>query len=419
MLQILPGGFITEQKAYLIFSFLLALFACYLIVKKYSNKISDRIIFTSLLLFSSVQVLILRVSLADIQFMAWWILALVFLDNFIQTKKEKYVALFLIPASLIPLTRYAGITVTLILSGLLVIYSIINYKSKKFSINFIILAAIFTLIPISLYLFRNFILNHALFGYYDPQYAGVNILNIALARIKLILNDILLPLSVMILLGTRITWRKEYLTRIILFSFPILIYLSMIIIQQSRFRILEFIPSRYTSPFYPIILLVGLLIGSWLSSKFAIIKRVPKVGILLITLLSLGMIYYSAIKYFVSEFGFASYRIPETEYSYDIQKFCNFIPNKKRYLFLQYDSRNWVTQSLYYFCKPITWITMTSNKVTLPKESVIFSPYELSERGLKKVKTYHGIKDINLYLVESETELDIKKEVAKLESILQ
>lgn len=419
LLQFLPGGYITEQKFYLIFFFLLTLFSCYFLVKEYSNNLLNRIIHTSLIMFSSLQVLLFRVSLADILFMAGWILSLLFLNYFIQTKKEKYVALFLIPASLIPLTRYAGLTVTLTLSALLVIFSIINLRTKKYSIYFIILAAIFTLIPISLYLFRNLIATHLIFGYYDPQFEGTNRLYILLDRIKLILNDISLPFLIMALFGTKIAWKKDYLSKIIIFIVPILIYLSVIIIQQFRYRVTEFIPSRYTSPFYPILLLVALLVGSWLSSKFSVIKKIPKVGIFLITFLFFITIYYSSINYFTSELGLSSYRMPEAEYSYDVQKLCNLLPNKKRYLFLQYDSRNWVAQATYYFCQPIERIAMTEEKISLPKDSVIISPYELTISGIKKIKTHHGRKDINLYLVESEAELNIKKEVAKLYSILQ
>lgn len=419
LIQILPGGFITEQKAYLMLFLLLNFLACYLLVKKYGNNLSNRIIITSLILFSSTQVLLLRISLADIQFMAWWILAVYFLDKFIQTREEKYVGLYLIPASLIPLTRYAGIPVTLILSTLLIVFSIINYKTKKYSFGFIILAAIFTLIPISLYLFRNFLLTHSLFGYYDPQFEGVNQFNIILERAKLMINDILLPFIILILLGTKVRWQGKYFSQIFLYSFPILIYLSVIVIQQFKYRVTEFVPSRYTSPFYPLLLVVGLLIGSWLSAKFLLLKKIPNLSILIIILLFFSTIYYSSIRHIISEFRSSSYQIPNAEYSYYIQSFCNFSQDKQRYLFLQYDSRNWVAQSLYYFCKPITWVRMSDEKITLPKDSLIFSPYRLDKASLKKVKTHHGQNDINLYLVESITELNIKEELAKLSSVLQ
>lgn len=419
LLQFLPGGFIAEQKAYLLIFFFVNLFACYFLVKRYSNSFAERVIVTSLILFSSSQILLLRVSLADVQFMATWILALVFLDYFIQTKKEKYVALFIIPAGLIPLTRYAGIIVTLSLSCFLFIFSIINHKVRKFSIYFIASAVIFTLIPISFYLFRNFVLTRELTGFYDPQFESVKLSGIFLDRVELIINDIALPFLVALIFGTRIVWRKDYSIRIILFSFSILTYLSVIIIQQLRYRVTEFIPSRYNSPFYPVLMLIGLLIGSWLAAKYINFKRIPKIFVLLLTLFFFGLIYNTSLNQFISELGFSSYRIPEAAYSNDIQQFCNTLPDKKRYLFLQYDSRNWVAQSLYFFCRPIDWITMTSEKVTLPKDSLIFSPYELTITGLKKIKTYYGRKNINLYLVELDTELNIKKEITKLSSILE
>lgn len=419
LLQFLPGGYITEQKFYLILFFLITLFSCYFLVKEYFNTISDRIIATSLITFSSLQVLLFLVSLADGQFMAGWILALLFLNYFIQTKKERYVALFLIPASLIPLTRYAGLTVTITLSTLLVISSMINLKTKKYSIFFIILAAIFTLIPISFYLFRNFIATNLIFGYYDPQYEGVSWLNILLDRIKLIISDIWIPFLIITLFGTRITWKKNYLSRIILFMIPILIYLSVVIIQQYRFRVTEFIPSRYTSPFYPILFLICLLFGSWLSSKFPLIKKIPKTAILIFTLFFFMSLYNSSISYLTLDISPSSYRMPGAEYSYDVQKFCNIIPDKKRYLFLQYDSRNWVAQGIYYFCQPIDRINMTEEKISLPKDSLIISPYEITLSGTKKIKTHYGQKNINLYLIESETELNIKEEIAKLHSILE
>lgn len=422
LLQILPGGFITEQKSYLIIFFLLILSACFLLVKDYYNNFSNRLVLTSLILFSSLQVLILRVSLADIQFMAGWLWAVFFLDKFLTTKQEKYAALYIIPASLIPLTRYAGFIVTLVLSCILLIFSLVNYRTKKFSIYFIILAFFFTLLPFAFYLFRNFMIYHELFGYYDPQFAGITLQSILLPRIELIIRDIALPFLVTLILGTKIIWRRNYISKILLYSIPIVIYMILIVTQQLKYRVTEFIPSRYTSPFYPILLLVGLFAGSWLASKFNMIKKIPNIIILLITFLFFSVIYYSSLKYFITELGFSNYRIPEAQYSYDLQSFCN--TDKKKFLFLQYDSRHWVAHSLYYFCRPITWITMTSDKITLPKDSVVFSPYELTLPQLKKIKTYHffNIEDkvnINLYLTLSSTELNIKKELAKLNSILE
>ena len=67
---------------------------------------------------------------------------------------------------------------------------------------------------------------------------------------------------------------------------------------------------------------------------------------------------------------------------------------------------------------------MKAEKITLLKGSVIFSPYELNEPKLKKVvsfqpKNVSGEKYINLYSAESNLELNIKDELAKLDNPLQ
>ena len=423
-LRFLPFSFITQHHIYLIVSTLLSVLITYLIVKKITSIKKWHLVLVSLFLFTGSQSLLFLAALSEPLFIFFWLAAIYTTERFLSTKKERYLLLFIIFAGLIPITRYIGIFVVASLEIVIILFTYFTKKEKKYSIPLVLTSLILAWVPILITMIRNHLIAQSFFGHFDRQFQPMfTVLSGMLGDFSHTLisgRDLILILLIGPIIGTQIKWNKSIKNFIILSSLSITIYYLNLIVILTNYRNEQAIPFRYFAAAYPILMLLTLSLGS------LFIRRFPKFQKFVILSLIIAVLVFASelttsINRFISEVKSNQSVITGgnnihagAEHSADIRRFCRG-KTKNKFLLLQESSRNWIAQSLNFYCQPIEMVSMKESSFKFPKGSLIYSPYKITNLHIEAVETYKGVKEVILYRTKNQTVLDINEITKKLQ----
>lgn len=412
-LRFLPFSIISQHQIYVILISLLSIFATYLISRRIIELKIWQIVIIALSLFTGVQAFLFTTALSEPLLIFTWLAAIFSLERFVSTQKERFLLLYILFGSLIPISRYLGIGVLLGLNIALLFYLFVSWKSKKYSISLVITSVIFTWIPIGIYFLRSYILSRNLTSgirlLIDPNlrrfdYAFMSFIpNIFLDNWPLLIAGIIL--------GTQFKWSRTIKYFLILFVFSIGSYYVGYAFSLTKFRAADVFHSRYISVAYPAIILCAVCVGSFLGSKILKFSNFFLIS-LTILIFILGNQLMLSVGRYKQEINSSQSIVQGVEYSADIRKLClgNTI---NKYLFLQESSLNWIGQSLGFYCQPISIIPFDAEIFELPKDAYLFTPYKLAIPNLKPYIFYSGDQEMRVYKTLNKTTLNIKGELKR------
>lgn len=412
--RFLPVSFITQHHLYLILSNILSTIAAYLIAKQITTIKKWQIIMLSSLFIGSQAVLFLT-ALSEPLFIFMWLSAMLTVERFISTKKERYLLLFTLIAALMPITRYIGIVVVANLEFIVLIFTYLTWKQKKYSPSLVLAVLTLTWVPITMTVIRNQLIAHSFFGHFDNQFLPMlTMMKAFLTNFSIYIisyRDIILVLTGL-LIGAQIKWNKHLKNFTIMCGTSSIVYYLDLIIILSKYRNESALPFRYYAVGYPILILLSIGLGSLLVDKFPRLTKITTIS-LIVAAIALGNELSISANRLNAEIkspqsvirGENSGSSAGAEHSADIRRFCRGkTPNK--YLLIQESSRNWVAQSLNFYCQPINIIPMKEASFQLSKGSLVYTPYKLNIPQLEVVDIYQGTKEVFLYKANDKITLD-------------
>lgn len=421
LLRFLPVSIITQHQIYVILSTLLCVIAAFLIVRIITPIKKLQLVLISLLFFTGSQILMFKLALAEPLFIFFWILTIFAVERFISTRKESFLLLFMFTAGLIPIVKLQGISVLISTELIIAIFTILTYRQKKYSVILVLTCLLIAWLPIFTSSVMNYVLHQSFFGYFDPQ-TDLNGRKLSY-QLMFILSEVsknsaLLLLSGLII-GTQIKWSKHLKYFAILAGSTAFVYYLFVAIGMTKISANEALHLRYLLPAYPELILVSVYLGSVIAYKYPKILDKISFGLIFVVLF-LGYNLLLSVKQLNLEIkspqSFLAGWAEGTgaEHSADIRRFCRG-KTENKYLLLKDSSRNWVAQSLGYYCIPIEKIQM-ENKETFdfPKDSLIFTPYKLNSPKFRVLDLYKGAKQVFLYKTEEPATLDMKQVLKEL-----
>lgn len=123
------------------------------------------VLFTIALLFSNQIIQMALMALSELLFIAFVLLYLICLDSYSKTNQSKYIIYLSIIVVLSALTRYIGII--LIPAGIISIW-LVNENTYKQKISHLITFSVLSILPVIIWLIRNYILSNSFFGFRFP-----------------------------------------------------------------------------------------------------------------------------------------------------------------------------------------------------------------------------------------------------------
>lgn len=413
LLKGLPISFISQHHVYVFALSILSLGITYLITSKITESKILRIILVALILFSGTHQFLLNVAISEPMFIFFWLLTLFSIERFMSTMRERYILLFLAAAWGMTITRYSGLSILASLIAVILIFAFYTYKQKKYSLSLIFITIIFVWVPIGVYLLRNKIMGPLLFGLHDRQFDYVTLADI----FRLLLPDLFLDLTLLLVIcffiGLKITWNKSVKYYLFLSGVSGLTYVFFLFYGLLTYRFQSGFHSRLSAISYPELILATLCLGSFLSFKFPRLKKLAFIGFIAGLILTVFQSHI-ILQRLILDHNNEKSAVSGTEYSQDIRGIClGKRPNK--FLLLQDTSRNWVGQSLHFYCQPIKTVDVKSLPYTFPKDSLIYSGYELNNSKLYLEKFYQGEKKIYIYKTLSEVKLEKTGKLNNLE----
>lgn len=415
-LSALPFSIISQNQIYVFLISVLNVLIVYLITKNITESVVLRIAIISLSLFSGIQSLLFLSAIAEPMFIFFWLSTIYLIERFLEVKQERYIFLLIGAMSMVTLSRYAGIWVNLTLMFILLLFVFFDRK-RKYSAKFIIVSMILAWMPIIIYLVKNALTDVSIFGHYDLQFKDRTVSMISTDLFKKLIEDLKIPLTAGLLIGTLTAWSRQIRNILILSLTSSLVYLVGLVASQTKYRVYEHFPSRLSSVAYPEALLATVAIGSFLFWKYPKIKTISTI-ILIPIILFFG--YQSSISFqrLNMELKTNHMWIPEIENSQDIRRLCRG-KTKNKYLFIQESSRNWVGQSLKFYCLPIDKIPLDRPLMKIPQNALIDTPYKLTIPNLKTEEVYGNEYRIYVYQTETPIEFNIQEELSKRVSKLE
>lgn len=414
--RFLPISFISQHHLYVFTFTALSTIMAYIIAGKMTPARKWQIILVSLLLFTGSQSLLFLTALSEPLFIFLWLGAIFSIERFMSVKKERYLLLFILFASLMPITRYIGFFVVLSMEIVVIFFAFFVRKEKKFSLSLLLTSLILVWVPILMTMIRNHLLAQSFFGHFDRQFQPMlEVLGGLLGDFSnhlISYRDLILILILSPIIGVQIKWSKPLKNIFILSSISSLLYYLNLIIILTNYRNEQALPFRYFAVGYPILILTTVCLGSFLRYKFPKVQKLSTAG-LIIAILIFGRELTFSLNRFFSETkspqsvitGGANIHAG-AEHSSDIRRFCRGkTPNK--FLLIQESSRNWVAQSLNFYCLPIEVIPTKQESFKLPKGSLIYSPYKITNSKIVIIEVYKGVKQVILYESTDEVLLDI------------
>lgn len=414
-LSALPFSIISQNQIYVFLISVLNVFIVYLIARNITQSVVIRVAIIALSLFSGIHSLLFLSAIAEPLFVFFWLATIYLLVRFIEIKQEYYIFLLIGSMSMLPLSRYSGIWLNLSFMFILLLFIFFD-RARKYSVKFIIVSLVLTCVPIVIYLIRNLLTDVSPFGKYDLQFKSVTIDVISTELLKKLVSDLKIPLTGGLVIGTLITWSKKMQNILILCCVSSLAYLTGLVMSQIKYRVYEHFPSRLSAVSYPALLLTAVAIGSFLAWKFPKIKRAYNFVLVLIIIFFGYQIFISAQR-LDTESKTKYMWIPEIENSKDIRRVCRG-NIKNKYLFIQDSSRNWVGQSLRFYCLPIEKIPLNMPSVKLPQDALIYTPYKLTIPKLKEEEVYGNEYRIYVYRTEVSIDFNIQQELKRRNNAL-
>lgn len=415
-LSALPFSIISQNQIYIFLISILNVFIVYLIAKNITHSVVFKIAIIALSLFSGIQSLLFLSAIAEPLFVFFWLTTIYLLARFIEIKQEYYIFFLIGSMSMLPISRYSGIWLNLSFMFILILFIFFD-RTRKYSVKFIIASLVLIWVPIVIYLIKNILTDVSLFGRYDLQFKNVTVNVISTELLKKLVADLNIPLTGGLLLGTLIAWSKKMQNILILSLTSSLVYFIGLVMSQTKYRVYEHFPSRLSAVSYPEVILSAVAIGSFLTWKFPKIKRVYIFVLVLISIFFGYQIFISAQR-LDKELKTKYMWIPEIENSQDIRRLCRG-KTKNKYLFIQDSSRNWVGQSLRFYCLPIDKISLNTPEVKLPQNALIYTPYKLTIPKLKEEEVYGNEYRIYVYRTEAPIDFNTKEELSKRVSKLE
>lgn len=417
LLRILPINFVSQQHVFVFLTLLANIFIAWLIIKNITKSKVFKVILIGLLLFGSIHILLYQVSTSESLFMFVWLLTIYSLERFMTTQKERYILLFILSGSALTMVRYAGIWVLLGFMPTILLYLYQSRHKRNYSLSLILVTVISVWIPIIIYMLRNWILSNTFYGVWDKQFVGVTITSIFNTLLEKMLTDTTVMFISGLFIGTKIVWNERIKHLLYICSFSVIIYFVTLVWTQTNIRMYDAFGSRYLGVSYPTLMLLAITLGSLLHDKFPVFKRVHLIAPIIIAIIFGNQIYSLADRVWRQSKSDNSV-IAGVEYSQNIRKFCRK-KQKDKYLFIQGTSRNWVGQSLRYYCQPITNISsLNTSPYLLPQGVLLYTPYEFTDPGVIKIETYNGEKKVFIYRTEKEVNLDVQKKIKELNNHL-
>lgn len=418
MFRFVSPNYVLQQKAYVLFFLSLNFIFYFLLIKNICLKNGLTFIITIFCIFFGLQSALFHAALSEIIFMAFWPAALLFIYRYLITNDEKYLFLFLFPGSLLALSRYLGIPVLFSLCAILFIYIFILNKNKIKSKYLALTVITLVWMPILFYLFKNNLQGNSFLGFRDEWVTAPLFERLISGMIIKTIKECYLWMLLAIMIGSIVKWNRHVRILLIITSISLFGYYFGAAFGHHIYRVAEAFPSRYTAVSFPILLICMVMLGAFISSKIFLIKY--KQYLLIIVLISSLYVAYKSYSDFRLELNTKNSLMEEVMFSKDIQRFCNVKTKEKRYLLIQASSRNWIGQSLAYFCKPIDLIPETASVFTIPKGSYLYTPYDLDDKAFEKVVNYsmpEVKKIVYKYLVKHNIEIPVKAMFLKLKLI--
>lgn len=415
-LSALPFSIISQNQIYVFLLSVLNVFIVYLIARNITKSLVLKITIVALSLFSGIQSLLFLSALSEPIFVFLWLATIYLLMRFFEIKKENYIFLLIGTMSMLPISRYVGIWLNLSFMFILLLFVFSDHK-RRYSVKFIIVSLILAWVPIFTYLIKNKLTDVSIFGLLDIQLNNITINDAFIRILKTSFEDLKIPFIGGLLIGTLITWCKKMRNVLIISLTPSLIYFMGLAISQTKYLKDEHFPSRFSSVSYPELLLAAVAIGSFLSWKYPSIKKVNTFIVSLVIIFFGYQISISAQR-LNTELQSKYMWIPYIENSQDLRRLCRG-KTKNKYLFIQDSSRNWVGQSLRFYCQPIEKISLQVPSFKLPQNSLLYTPYQLTILGLNEEEVYGNKYKIYVYRTEIAVDFNVKEQLSKRKSILE
>lgn len=194
----------------------------------------------------------------------------------------------------------------------------------------------------------------------------------------------------------------------------------MLAFSIMKYSLYENFPSRYVSVTYPLLLLIFVGLGSFVSRYIPKIinntfyKAVRYLVIVVFLIFQICFCFVDIKRVIVSEYNLNE----EPKYSGVIRRLCNRYLNRERYIYVK-ENIQWIAQSLKYYCLPAVIVPVDRAYFDIPKNSVIITPYLMDDSRLinvtldqkPKTKVFYesaGKKPLYTYLNDLDYRLTIK-----------
>lgn len=412
ILRVLPFNYLWQHHIYVFGIFTISLGVLFLLVSRLSNSNIYKTIIITLVLLSGVQGFIFHTALSDPLFVFFWLSCLLFITCFFETQKERYLLCFSVSAIGLTLSRYSGISILFVLMIMIFIFAIKNFTGKKFSFSLLFLIFVNVWAPISIYLLRNIITDHRIFGLHDKQFPYVTSAEVGYRLFSTIIQDVGVLLIICLLIGAKLKWNRSLKIVTLLSGVSSLFYILFLYFGFLNYRIQDGFRSRLAGISYPELLIGAFGLGAYISYKFPYFRKFVLAG-LIIGILFLGRQGAIQLNNIFKESETSSSQILGTEYSQDIKSLCDQGESSK-YLFIQPSSRNWTAQSLRFYCLPIKTFDVKDLPQLLKTNSFIYSAYKLDDTDLKLERIHDGEKQIYIYRVLRDFEFKPSKDLLDL-----
>ncbi|MFH0936750.1 MAG: hypothetical protein V1808_00445 [Candidatus Daviesbacteria bacterium] len=417
ILRFLPISFISQHHIYIFGVTLSAFIISYLIVRNIVSEKKWQIPILAIMLFTGFHGLLFMTAMSEPLFILAWLATIYSLERFLTTQKERFLLIYIITGSLIPMSRYSGMPVLLCFELILIVFVFLTWKSRKYSPALVLTSLILVWVPLSIYLMKNYLVTQTFFGTFD------RVLNPLMKNFNYALMSFLPKIFMelwalgiaSLIIGMQIKWNKILRNIIILAGFSSSAYCLGFALSLTKNRYTEYFPSRYTSVTHPEVLLALICLGSLsallLKSQISRLFKILMLSLIFVVIV-LSSEIFTSLDRFIREGRSPQSVLYGAENSIDVRNFC-LGKAENKYIFLQESSRNWVAQAFRYYCQPLVPVPLNVSQFNLPKGSILLTPYRMFDPKMKLSAVYKGDKEIKLYDAEDDVVLDIAGELKR------
>jgi hypothetical protein len=397
-------GVVLGLKLYLFLTTMVTWFAIYKVSKLLDFPKPFQMMVPTILMFAGSHHLLWQSALSEPLLLCMWWLSVYFLLQFRHSLNLRWLCAVTVSLATLPLIRYLGITLSL--SAWAIVFATSLRKLDTTKIMVILQSIALSLVPISYYLLRNKIQQ----GQFVPTMDGAEIATPLISTIIIggihVLTQIWWGVVISYVAGWLIPWKKTFVWLGWLLFFSTTAYLVSLALSMNQYAIYAYLPARYAGVIFPNILLISLMVGSWSRRYFNWVNYELTQQIVLI-LISGVFINVCILRwnYHNQERINSFNNLDETAYSADLLRECPDVVIIHPY------SRNWVVQSFSWLCDS-TVVNIDDRLVTLHKNELIASPYDISIIGKPKWQLYAG-KEFRVYKSTTDQLIDLTSAAAE------